>query len=210
VESDESDLHTTQLHLLIDRIRGGDAPARDEFVRRVGHRVECLARKMLRQFANVRRWEETDDVFQRVLMNILRSIESGSSQPASVREFYSYAATCVRNSLLDLARHYRGVRAPRLLAPRDGQSTTDGNDPIAAAPDAGEPVEELQRWCDFHEAVGRLPAKEREVVGLKFYHGWTNQEIGDLMGVSEKMVRNHWHSACLKLDRMLDGELPAM
>jgi RNA polymerase sigma-70 factor (ECF subfamily) len=205
----ESDLHTTQLHILIDRIRAGDAPARDEFVRRVGERVERLARKMLRQFTNVRQWEETGDVLQQVLMNLLRSLESGANQPGSVREFYSYAATCVRNSLLDLARHYRGVRAPRLFSPQDNSSTSSG-DPIAKAPAAGEPDEELQRWCDFHEAVERLPDKEREVVGLKFYHGWTNQEIGDLLGVSEKMIRNHWHSACLRLNQMLGGELPTL
>ena len=68
----------------------------------------------------------------------------------------------------------------------------------------------MQRWCAFHEAVERLPLMEREVVGLKFYHGWTNQAIGEVFGVSEKMVRKHWQSACMKLNDLLGGELPVL
>src|SRR5262249_31686133 len=30
----------------------------------------------------------------------------------------------------------------------------------------------LERWAAFHEAVETLPAEQREVVGLTFYHGW--------------------------------------
>ena len=200
-----SDLHTTQLHLLINRIQTGDQPARDEFVRRVGERLERLARKMLRQFDNVRRWEETGDVLQKVLMNVLHAVETGAKRPESVRAFYAYAASCIRNALLDLARHYRGIRAPDVRPfGTDGQSST------APGVNPAEPGDDLQRWCDFHEAVGRLPATEREVVELRFYHGWTNQQIGDLFGISEKMVRNHWHAACLKLNEMLDGALPTL
>jgi RNA polymerase sigma-70 factor (ECF subfamily) len=204
-----SELHTTQLHVLIDRIQSGDRPARDEFVRRVGERMERLARKMLRQFENVRSWEETGDVLQKVLMSVLHALESGSRRPESVREFYAYAATCIRNALLDLARHYRGVRAPD-VRPLGGCQTSSGESPgFAADLTAGEGADDLQRWYDFHEAVGRLPEMEREVVGLKFYHGMTNQEIGDVFQISEKMVRKHWLSACVKLNEMLQGDLPA-
>lgn len=204
----ESELQTTELHLLVHRIRQGDRQAKEDFVRRVGERIERLSRNMLRRYPNVRRWEETGDVFQQVLVNVLRSIETGINDPRSGREFYGYVSTCIRNTLLDLARHYRGVRAPEVG--RDGnENSTTGLDPIANAA-ADDAAVELSRWCAFHEAVEQLPPLEREVVGLKFYHGWTNQQIGDLFGVTERMIRKHWQSACLRLNELLHGELPTL
>jgi hypothetical protein len=37
-----------------------------------------------------------------------------------------------------------------------------------------------RRWSLFHEEVARLPAQGREVVGLFFYHGWTQPAVAEL------------------------------
>jgi RNA polymerase sigma-70 factor (ECF subfamily) len=66
----------------------------------------------------------------------------------------------------------------------------------------------LERWTAFHEAVERLPAEEREVVGLVFYHGWAKVQIAELFGVDERTVRRWWRSACVRLNEALGGELP--
>jgi RNA polymerase sigma factor (sigma-70 family) len=47
--------------------------------------------------------------------------------------------------------------------------------------------------------VAKLPAQEREVVGLAFYHGWSQAEVAELFGVSERTVQRWWQSALLKL-----------
>jgi RNA polymerase sigma factor (sigma-70 family) len=53
-----------------------------------------------------------------------------------------------------------------------------------------------------------LPAEEREVVGLVFYHGWTQAKVAELFQVSERTVGRRWHSACLRLQQLLNSQLP--
>jgi len=60
-------LKTTELQDLVDRIQAGDRHAADALVRRSAERLENLARKMLRDFPAVRRWEQTGDVLQNSL-----------------------------------------------------------------------------------------------------------------------------------------------
>ena len=75
-------------------------------------------------------------------------------------------------------------------------------------PDRRDDSGELEMWRRFHEAVERLPAEEREVVGLAFYHGWTHARIAELLQTSERTVRRHWQSAGLRLNEALGGRLP--
>jgi RNA polymerase sigma-70 factor (ECF subfamily) len=71
------------------------------------------------------------------------------------------------------------------------------------SPDAAEDPEELEKWCAFHEAVERLPAEEREVVSLIYYHGWTQAEAAEHLCVSKRSVQRHWSAAMLKLHELL-------
>jgi RNA polymerase sigma factor (sigma-70 family) len=106
----------------------------------------------------------------------------------------------VRRELIDLARHYRSSKGLRDLASH--------GDSILREVEATSDDDNLQRWHDFHEAVQRLPAEEREVVGLMFYHGWTQARIAELFCTSERTIRRRWQSACLKLDEMVKSGLP--
>src|SRR5262249_61680504 len=72
----EPELHTTQLHRLVERIQAGDALAQNELVRLTGGRLEPPARSMLRRFPGVRRWEETGDLLQNALLRLLKSLET--------------------------------------------------------------------------------------------------------------------------------------
>jgi RNA polymerase sigma-70 factor (ECF subfamily) len=117
-----------------------------------------------------------------------------------VRDFIGLAAEQIRRELLDLARRYKGVRFVR--AP--GGTDTPPPEPAAPEPDPAE----LERWCALHEAVAQLPAEEREVVGLAFYHGWTQARIAELFGVDERTIRRWWRSACQRLNAMLGSDLP--
>jgi RNA polymerase sigma-70 factor (ECF subfamily) len=180
----ESFLDSTQLRLWVRRIQAGDRSASDELLRATGERLERLTRKMLRRFPSVRRWEQSDDVLQNALLRLLRALQQ--VEPASVRDFFSLAAEQVRRELLDLARHYGAHH----------DSAPDGvSEPLDQA---DEPVE-LEKWVVFHEQVSQLPADEREVVGLVFYHGWTHAQVAELLGVSKRTVRRHWRRALARL-----------
>jgi RNA polymerase sigma factor (sigma-70 family) len=67
---------------------------------------------------------------------------------------------------------------------------------------------ELDRWTALHEAVEQLPAELRQVFSCTFYHGWTQGQIAELLGISDRQVRRLWVEACLRLKEAV-GTLPA-
>jgi len=85
---------------------------------------------------------------------------------------------------------------------------TAGGGDDADVPDRTDDPDDLERWGQFHEAVEQLPPEEREIVGLKFYHGWTEVQIAELFGVAERTVRRRWRAACATLAQTLHGEFP--
>jgi RNA polymerase sigma-70 factor (ECF subfamily) len=200
--SSEPSFDTVLLHDCVDRMRAGDRAAADRLLRGVGGRFERLAHQMLRGFPNVRRWADTGDVLQSALVRLLRTLEA--IRPTDTRAFVNLAAVHIRRELLDLARHYR-ARPDRHAVP---VSPTDSAAPAAEVPAPQEGADDLELWAAFHEAVERLPAEEREVVGLTFYHGWTQPQIAELFGVDERTIRRRWRAASLKLTEALGGRLP--
>jgi DNA-directed RNA polymerase specialized sigma24 family protein len=102
----DSSLHTTKLNALLDRMQADDPAACEELLRKVGGRLKRLARKMLRQFPSVARWEQTEDILQNAVVRLLRALKE--VRPPSVRAFFGLAATQMRRELIDLARHYQG------------------------------------------------------------------------------------------------------
>jgi RNA polymerase sigma-70 factor (ECF subfamily) len=191
----EPSANTVQLQRWLERLRAGDASARDELLRAVGARLEQLAHRMLTRFPNVQRWAETNDVLQNSLMRLLRSLEK--VEPSSMRDFYNLAAGLMRSELLDLARHF--ARANRYEAVPLG---VPGPEPPAPADDAAE----LDRWTRFHEACAELPVEEREVVGLIFYHGWEQADVAEWFSVSVRTVQRRWQSAMVKLHLVLQED----
>lgn len=187
---------TTQLHLWVQRMQAGDRAAQEELLHCVGNRLERLARKMLRNFPRVRQFSDTGDILQNATLRLLRSL--GEAKPDSTRAFFALAAEQIRRELLDLARHFKSAPA-RVGDAADSQPVFQ---PVEPGDDA-----DLDRWAAFHEQVAQLPHEEREVVGLIFYHGWTQAQVAELFQVNERTVRRWWVSAQMKLQQNLkDGD----
>jgi RNA polymerase sigma-70 factor (ECF subfamily) len=196
----EGPLDTLRLHDCVGRWQAGDAAAADALLRAVGARLEHLARTMLRGYPAVRGAAETADVLQGSLLRLLGTLRR--VRPESTRHFFNLAAVHVRREPLDLARRFGRPDFPRPAA-----ADSSGADPVQAAAAPAEDTD-LERWGRFHEAVEGLPAEEREVVGLAFYHGWTQGQIAELFGVDERTVRRRWQAACLRLNRLVGAQLP--
>jgi RNA polymerase sigma-70 factor (ECF subfamily) len=186
-----SELSTTSLHDLIVRFRAGDNSALDSLIRRTQERLEHFARRMLAGFPVVRAREQTEDVLQNALIRLTRALRQQT--PTSVHDFFGLAAVQIRRELLDLARsHARRPTEPL------------GQEPPAPAED----LTELDRWACLHEAVEHLPAEMRDVFSYTFYHGWTQAQIAELLGISDRQVRRLWVQACLRLKAAV-VDLPA-
>jgi RNA polymerase sigma-70 factor (ECF subfamily) len=203
------ELPTTFMMVLVDRMRAGDAAASDELFRRISNRMQGIARRMLRRFPGVQRWEDAEDVVQEAALRLWRALKQ--IKPDTMRAFYGLAAEQVRRELLDMARHYYGPLGLGTHHESNLHLESSGGDLVPRRELAvlGEQPEEAERWSSFHAAVEKLPAEEREVFSLTFYHGWGQKEIGELIHKDERTVRRRWRRACLLLNEFLGGKLPA-
>jgi len=95
---------TLHVQACLDRVRGGGEAARGELLRRACERLRNLARKMLRGYPNVRRWEQTDDVVQGAAVRLHWALRQMTVETS--RGFFRLAALNIRRELLDLAKRY--------------------------------------------------------------------------------------------------------
>jgi RNA polymerase sigma-70 factor (ECF subfamily) len=196
---------TSYLQGCLDRRRAGDAGATGDLLRHSQERLRVLAHRMLSRFPNVRRWEDTDDVVQRVLMRIPSMLEK--IDVASVRDYLRLAAVNIRRVLLDLARHYDGPHglganhASPLPRPA-GETPSDAATESLAAP------LQLAGWTEFHERVAGLPEDECEIFDLLWYHGLTQEEAAEVLDISLSTVKRRWQAARLHLMEIFGGEPP--
>ena len=175
--------NTTQLQVLLDLAASGDDDAYGELIARASDRLLKLTRKMLRNYPHLRRWEQTDDVFQNATIRLYRSLQN--LKPDSVRSFMGLATLEIRRSLIDLIRHHFGPEgaAGKHHSEVVGESSGDGGVLKNIPAHAGEP-DSLQSWAQFHEAVDQLPEEEREVFQLAWYGG-VQQEVSSEESVGE-------------------------
>jgi RNA polymerase sigma factor (sigma-70 family) len=198
---------TTEIQLRLDRLRAGDESARDELLDIARVRLGRLARKMLRGYPGVRRWEQTDDVLQNVAVRLCRALKT--MRPESVHGFVRLAALQIRRELIDLARHYEGPEGLgrhhlSRAGPDDAEAPPGPPDPSS---DTHDPAR-LASWSEFHETIESLPDAEREVFDLLWYQGLSQREAAALLGISERAAKRRWRSARLKLHEMLRGRMP--
>jgi RNA polymerase sigma-70 factor (ECF subfamily) len=198
---------SSEIQLRLDRLRAGDATARDELLSISCSRLLRLARKMLGQFPSVQRWEQTDDVLQNAMIRLRRAL--AAVVPASTASFFNLAAVEIRRELIDLSRHYNGPQG--LGARHESDSEGDGSPDQSRIPfpadDTNDPAR-LAAWTEFHRQVEALPDQEKEVFNLLWYQGLSQAEAAVLLNVSERVVKYRWRSARLKLHETLGGQLP--
>ncbi|MCI0378518.1 MAG: sigma-70 family RNA polymerase sigma factor [Gemmataceae bacterium] len=196
---------TSQLQDHLDRLRRGDSAARQALLQNSWERLRLLTQKMLKSYPGVKRWEETDDVLQNVLLRLdrmLRAIEVNS-----VRDYFRLAATHIRRELIDLARHYFGPEGlgAQHATPGDRDPTPEGPTPERPARNSAG---NLEGWCELHRQISLLPDEEREVFDLLWYQGMSQSDAAQLLQVSIRTVKRRWQSARLALMKALGGDLP--
>lgn len=193
----------TQLQLLIDKVLAGDESARSALLDHAYDRLMRLTRMMFHARRDLRRWEQTDDVYQEAIFRLHRALSE--VQPESVRHFFNLAALMIRRTLLDLAKHHLGPHGQGTKHHTDRQPADDEG---GALHDRAEQPEDLEGWSAFHAQVEALPDEEREVVGLLFYEQLTQQEAATVLGVSLRTVKRRWQSARYLLRQGLNEQGP--
>jgi RNA polymerase sigma-70 factor, ECF subfamily len=168
------------IEVLIERAKGGSPDA-----------FEQLARLYLRPaysvaLAIVRRPQDAEDVAQDALMLAFERLDS-CREPG---RFAAWLMTIVRNQ----ARNWLDKRRLRDVLPEEPDESKVG---VTAS---FEPSVERDKLL---EALDALSAVEREVVLLHDLHGYTHDEIGELLNVSCVMSRQHLFVSRRKLRKTL-------
>ncbi|HBJ33577.1 MAG TPA: hypothetical protein DDZ51_02215 [Planctomycetaceae bacterium] len=191
----------TQLQNLIDRSLQGDTAAHDELLHHACDRLLRLTRKMFHSYPKLRRWEQTDDVFQNSLVRLHRALAKVEVQ--SVRQFFNLAAAQVRWELLDLVKHHFGPEGNGANHHTDGQPGDDAGGALHVA--EGEP-NSLEGWTEFHLQVEKLSQEEQEIINLVFYDGLSQEEAAKLMGLSFRTFKRRWQAVKWKLTEALRSD----
>jgi len=195
---------TSQTAGWLDLMRAGDPDARRRLIEHSCERLRGLARKMLRRYPKVHRWEETDDVFVEAVTRLNHALES--VQPESPRHFYNLAATQIRRVLIDLSRRYYGADGIGSHHDTAARNSEDGSPPKYEPADASGEPSSLMEWTEFHEQVGMLPEEEQEVFNLVWYQQLTHEQAAEILGVTTRTVRRRWQDARYHLCKARMGE----
>jgi RNA polymerase sigma-70 factor (ECF subfamily) len=74
----------------------------------------------------------------------------------------------------------------------------------AAAPASEDAAERALERAAVRSALATLPAREREIIALKFHAGLDNAELAEVLGVSVSNAGTQLHRAMTKLRRAVD------
>lgn len=184
----------TQLQGLIDLAKKGDPKAKTLLLDHSCERLLKLTRRMFRGYPGLRRWEQTDDVFQNSLIRLHRALASVELE--SVRHFFNLAAVQIRRELLDLKKHHFGMEGRATHHHTDRQPPDDEGGALATA--SAEP-DDLGVWAEFHAAVDRLPDELRETFDLLYYEALTQEEAAELLEISPRTLKRRWQAAKIQL-----------
>lgn len=172
--------------LLVERARRGDAAAFEALVRRYYRAAHALALAVLGNPM------DAEDVCQDAFVRALERLDR-LRQP---ERFSAWLLQIVRNRARNL-RSYRRVRSALSLE----------NVEAASDDDAGREAESEQLRRQLESALTELSEIQREVVLLHDLEGWKHREIGELLGLSEGMSRQHLMSARRLLRERLGTKL---
>jgi len=184
---------STRLQSIFDRLQIGDQAAKDELLAHMNDRLRRLTATLLRDFPAVRRWDQTDDVWQEVAIKLHRALDD--LKPGNVQELLGLAAKRIRWTLLDLVRKHQGPQGlgakHQSAGGRDSKGDVRQHDP----PDDTAGPRTLAELAELHALVDSLPNEEREAFELRYYNGLSRGEVAELLGVSERTVQRRMRAA---------------
>jgi RNA polymerase sigma-70 factor, ECF subfamily len=176
---------TNDVQALVERAQAGDGGAFGELYEQFAPEI---FRYLLRQLNG--HWESAEDLTDEVFLKVFQRL--GSYQFRGM-PFSAWLYRIARNHMID---HLR-------TRPRQIVSSID------TAPEIAEPAAEqaMDRSLDRHElsdALKQLTAVQREVISLRFLHGYTTAETAQVVGKSEDAVKKLQARGLVQLRRIIE------
>jgi len=176
-----------QLTVLLGRVRAGDPDARDALFEVAYAELRRLARSRLRDGGANTVLDATSLVHE----SYLRFLEAGELRAEDRRAFFAYASQVMRSVILNSVRERqaerRGGGAKKVTLNTELAGDIAGDeDTIVAVHDA---------LLVLEEANPRLA----QVAQMRYFGGYSNEEIAQTLDVNERTVERDWNKARLIL-----------
>jgi len=169
---------------LLQAWRHGDDEALAALTPLVHGELRLLARAFMRRERQAGSLQPTGLVHE----CYLRLLDARAVDWQDRRHFYALAARLMRRILIDLARS-------RGYAKRGGGVThvaIEGDGPDAATP---EPGRDLVALDDALRALAAVDERQSRIVEMRFFGGFSHDDIARALGISTKTVMRDWQLA---------------
>jgi len=180
-----------ELTKLLQQAQAGDAQAREALFAAAYPGLEQLARARLRDGGR----NTLLDTRSLVHESFLRFVQSGELRAEDRRAFYAYASQVMRsvivNSARDRSRLKRGAGQRPVTLNTDAQQIAGDEDDVLRVHEALESLE---------QADSRLG----ELVQLRYFGGYTEEEVAETLGVTVRTVQRQWLKARIMLQAAME------
>jgi RNA polymerase sigma-70 factor (ECF subfamily) len=116
-------------------------------------------------------------------------------------ERYRYDDSRFAAWLLMIARH-RAIDHLRREHVRSDRATSMDDASFSEMPDMSQDVE--AKWRDMRHVLDQLPAEQRDVIVLAYYHGLSQSEIADMLKLPLGTVKTRLRLGMEKLRNAID------
>ena len=176
---------------LLQRMRAGDGAARDALFAAAYEELRRLARARLRDGGRSTVLETTSLVHE----CYLRFVKAGALRAEDRRAFFAYASQVMRSVILNGVRERqaerRGGDVARLTLSTELENKLGGDE------------DTVLKVHEALEVLEQADARLAEVALMRYFGGYTEQEIAETLGVTERTVRRDWERARLILQEAI-------
>ena len=176
---------------LIRRVNADEPGARDQLFTAAYGELRKLARSRLRDGGRNTVLDTTALVHE----SYLRFLNSGQMRSDDRRAFFAYASRVMRSVIIDAVRERQAERRGG-----DLQRLTL-NTQIADNVPAGE--DDLLELNEALEVLAQTEPRLAKVVEMRYFGGYSEQEIAEALELTDRTVRRDWDKARLLLGAML-------
>jgi len=176
---------------LLERMHAGDPAARDTLFSVAYEELRRLARARLRDGGRNTVLETTSLVHE----CYLRLVGAGELRAMDRRAFFAYSSRVMRSLIVDSVRERqaerRGGDVPPLMLSTGIEASLSGDE------------ETLLKVHEALEVLEEADSRLAQVAQMRYFGGYSEQEIAEVLDVTERTVRRDWQKARLILKEAL-------
>jgi RNA polymerase sigma factor (TIGR02999 family) len=181
-----------ELTKLLQQVQAGDAQAREALFAAAYPGLEQLARARLRRGGR----NTLLDTRSLVHESFLRYVQAGELRATDRQAFYAYASQVMRSVIVNAARDRSRLKRGA------GRRALTLNTHIAEQIAGGE--DDVLRVHEALDALAQADSRLAELVQMRYFGGYTEEEVAQTLGVTVRTVQRQWLKARIMLQAALE------